>query len=487
MLRNLWVFFFMPLVLILFISVVCIVRGHAVKTDTAAQQEVKIIYYKVFFLSKPWRQSDISGCFINFKASGLQKNKNNSVLVCKEQIYLLRKKQIVTLWQKQNRLHGFVLLDMPEIGINHVKAYLISIKPASKLNNSYFSYENDKNIKHFDNIRPVTGIFIRHVTKVRRYLFKNIKTGRISAVNTTPEHRFYVSNQQAFISISKVSPSDKLITDNGEEVRVITGIKGREKERSHDKSNYSEILKTVYNLEVSQKHTYFVGSLHLYVHNMYTILRDDGSVAFKGDMNGGTYTGSFYRRNRTLKYKGSARDIRGAKRYGFGREYDASGALIYRGDLVDGKRNGYGESFGYGISINGESIERLKIYAGYWKDGDFHGRGVVYFKCRIKGVEYAQMMGRFKKNHLVKGKYYKLVTDKIMGKTPVLLYDGEFKDLQYHGNGIYYEYVRDGYMCKGYRTGRWSENKLWHGVGYSVADNLRTIYYKGAGYYIHNW
>ena len=492
MLRNLLDFFFLLFGLMLLLSVVCPVKDYVKNMDAVAQQtdqqEVEMVYYKVFFLSNSWKQPDISGCIVRFKANGLQRNKNNSILICQERINLLREKQVVALWQKQNRLHGFVLLDMPEIGISHVKAHLISVKNVSKIKGNNYSYLIN-HINAANSMRPVTGIFTRHVTNVRRYLFKNIKTGRISAVNATPGHRFYVSNQQAFISISKVSPLDKLITDNGEEVRIVIGIQGGEQKENHDKFHYSETVKTVYNLEISQKHTYFVGLLHICVHNIYTILRDDNSVAFKGSINEDTFTGLFYRGDGTLEYSGSIRgDFKAAQYYGFGRKFNEREELVYEGNWLDGKRDGYGESFVYGISPDGDRIEQFKEYSGDWKDGYRHGRGTAYYKKKINGVECVHLEGVFEKNHLLNGKYYDfLYFDQQGVVNPVLLYMGEFKDLKYHGSGIFYNYLNKGRQCQGYIEGEWYENEFINGVGYAIKGNIRRLYSNGKAYYGDTW
>ena len=348
----------------------------------------------------------------------------------------------MALWKKENRLHGFILLDMPEIGLYHIKAHVVAVKSALKFNGSNAAYSINNHINAGDSMRPVTGVSIRHAINVRKYLLKRSRTGRISTVNVTPEHRFYVSNRQAFIPIAEVLPSDKLITDTGEEVRIVADSKGRKgRQQYHDEAGYVETLKTVYNLEVSKKHTYFAGNVRVFVHNMYKVTHhENGRTKFEGhvdsEMNG---SGAFYRDDGTLKYKGG---IRGNTPHGQGNAHDDLGALVYRGDFVNGKRSGYGKSFDYVKSRDGDSIGRFVLYDGYWENDKYHGEGVLYFY----GYQEVNMQGRFYEGELINGEIYDLLSSdnpEDDSYSHILSYRGALKYGRYDGYGVCFGYMKN--------------------------------------------
>ena len=448
----------------LLLPVIYAVKGYTKNTDIVVpktdKQEVDLIYYKFFPLSRALQKTSIKGCTVKFEAGSLQQ-KNRSVLICKEQVNLLREKETAALWKKENRLHGFILLDMPEIGIYHVKTYIIAIKSVSKFNDSNIAYSINDDFKSADSMRPVTGVFIRHVTNVRKYLLKNSRTGRISAVNATPEHRFYVSNRQAFIPIAEVSMSDKLITDAGDEVRMIAVIKDRKQKQHHGKSDYSRTLKTVYNLEVSKKHTYFVSDLGVFVHNPYKVFYDrNGKIKFEGHLDD-KLTGEvkLYEYDETLEREGNV------KRNTPDGSVDADdkGALVYSGGLTKGEYDGYGVSYVYHDSPGANGHERFIFYDGYWKNNKYDGHGHLYFH----GTNDVHMKGRFEKGELVEGEVYELAS-RIPDGTKVwygLRYRGGLKGGRYNGYGTRFELCKHCSQPLSKQEGFWNEGKP---SGYSL-------------------
>ena len=462
---------FILLGLSLLFSVMSIAKDHIKNTDIAIpkidQQEIDLVYYKVFPAHKFLRNTDIVDCTVKPETVSLRQKNHHSVLICKEKVNLLRDKKTVSLWQKENRLHGFILLDMPEIGLCHVKAHVVVVKNTSKFSDKNIKYLNGSNINPADIMRPVTGVFIRHVANVRQYLLKNIRTGRISAVNVTPGHRFYVSNRQAFIPIGKVSISDELITDTGDEVRIIADSKGGLQKNNSDKTEYDGTLKRVYNLEVSKKHIYFVSDLHVLVHNQYVIcMGPNGKLKFNGTVDGKYSYGKFNDMEGKLIYKGRMKSWLAD---GFGIEYDEYEREIYRGSWIGGKRNGYGESFSYDI-VSGE----CSGYAGFWENNRFHGEGFIFSPVGKDGVDRMEMHGRFEEGSMVYGTIHEKL---LIPEERRLRYRGGVKNGKHDGEGIGFKYKGD--RCQGYVTGSWVEGKLWDGEDYSVKNGVGIIYSKG--------
>ena len=472
----------------LLFSSVFAVTGYTNSLDITTGQteleEVDIIYHKVFPDCKSLKNNDISDCTVKPVTGSIRNKKHHSVLICKEKVNLLRDKKTVALWQKENRLYGFILLDMPEIGINHVKAHIIAVKNALKFNDNNMLYLVNNHIEYSDSVRPVTGVFIRHVTNVRKYLLKNSRTGRISAVNATPEHRFYVSNRQAFIPITEVSLSDKLITDTGEEVRIITGTTDREKRWSHENGYYSEILKTVYNLEVSKKHTYFVGDLRVFVHNPYSgldVTDPEEGWRFKGDLlDGQTLWGSFYRSDGTLQFCGGLKDT---GYYHKGTLYNEEGFRIYAGQFHEGERHGIGTSyFNEREPVYWRNME-FKVFEGEWKEGRPHGRGKKFLERKVFGKDFVSHEGEFKQGELVHGSHIGL--NPVGEKTRLqeqneyqILYIGDWFNGQYHGSGRSFTYDPWGRNCLESR-GEFEQGKFMTGLVYDMNERLLAKYRDG--------
>ena len=459
--KNILFAYFMLFSYSLLLFVVYITRSQAESMDIPGQQnnqqEIDLVYYKVFPVHKLLKHTDIADCTVKPEVVSLRQKNHHSVLICKEKVNLLREKKTVDLWKKENRLHGFLLLDMPEMGIYHVKAHIISIKNASKFNGNNFTYSIDSHINPADSMRPVTGVFIRHVSNVRKYMLQNSRTGHISVVNVTPEHRFYVTNRQAFVPIANVSLSDKLITDTGEEVRIIADSKGMEQKNIHDKAHYPEVLKTVYNLEIYKKHMYFASDLRVLVHNVYTTINHhNGKINFRGEVDAeNTGNGVFYRDDNTLQYIG---EFKNGLPHGHGSMYNHESILFYEGDFVEGKSSGYGKLFSHAIRANGPGVEISLRYEGYFENNLLHGEGTLYFY----GTEHVQLKGTFEKDDLVNGEVYELCTN-VKGEVKWygLRYRGDLKNGKYDGVGTYFKFTKDrsNELLK-WQKGIWSEGKL---------------------------
>ena len=214
-------------------------------------KKINLIYYDKFPYKKNYNEIKTPEC-IRITAS--KQKKTSDFLLCREYITLLRPASVIKLWQHQQRIKGYLLFSMREFGITNVHAHITGV-------NKYTSV-----IKN--NITPdsihVTGKFIRYTPEVNRYTIQDRKTSIISTVNATPNHPFYVKNRYEFIPISKILPSDSLITLSNHPVHLI----------HPDDNNYTysigskkNTLTRVYNIEIEKKHIYFISELNILVHN----------------------------------------------------------------------------------------------------------------------------------------------------------------------------------------------------------------------------
>ena len=220
--------------------------------------KIYLTFHHDFPWQKAWKEKVFSGCQLTLKpvASGAA----HPMMRCREQVMLLRPKIVADNWERQQREQGYVTLNFPEFGLVVIQAHITSITP--------FAMDvNGLNPARIHN-SFITSIFIRHVLDVRQYTFKNIK-GTHDKINVTPEHLFYVKNKQAFMPVSQISMHDRLITDTGDKVRLVYH---KNRQNRCRQSYMPEQIKQVYNLEVYNKHTYFVGKLNLLVHN-YKLVR----------------------------------------------------------------------------------------------------------------------------------------------------------------------------------------------------------------------
>ena len=210
---------------------------------------IDIVYYMNF----PWREKYETQAVKGCRRSCLPLS--GTALRCEENVSLLRPLHIIKLWQKQQREMGFFTLTMDEFGIKNVHGYIKKIKSVPF---DLFSAPGQKT-----KTGTVTGRFVRHVTDVRKYQFKNMATGRISSIYSTPKHPFYVKNRGIFVPVEEISPTDQMIQKDGQIVRIIHPVPHCRCVRPLT----GESIAPVYNLEILQKHTYFVGRDFILVHN----------------------------------------------------------------------------------------------------------------------------------------------------------------------------------------------------------------------------
>ena len=241
-------YFFQGRLSVLFLSFLLLLatESHAANGPYAGAPQVKLtlIYHHDIFCSDECRKQTIDGCS---KITG-QLNK----LTCREEVQLIRPKKLADLWIKKQYQQGYIDLTLKEAGIEHAKAHIISIIPSvpGKLGKD-------------SNAQWVTGIFKRHALNIADYTFKNTGTGKLSIIHATPNHGFYLKNRRVFLPVRDITEKDTLITVNGNSVRLVNsranmGMIGDRK---------TSIPVWTYNLEVWKKHTYFVGSDKILVHN----------------------------------------------------------------------------------------------------------------------------------------------------------------------------------------------------------------------------
>ena len=231
------------------------VSAQQVNKSSLHWRAVELTYDNDFSYGNIWVNKSITGCFFIFELNTFHIPAITSVLRCKEQIKLIRPEALADQWQQEQQRSGFVQLNIPEEGIHNIKAKIMSVKPVR----SSLSKHDFLNIKS----GYITGIFKRHSFDVKCYTFKNMKTGKISTINSTPFHRFYIENKNKFIPVNTITSTDKLITDVGEEIRASTPDK-------YSCATFSAQKKPlpVYNLEVYQRHVYYAGSDRILVHNV---------------------------------------------------------------------------------------------------------------------------------------------------------------------------------------------------------------------------
>ncbi len=215
-------------------------------------EEVDFVYYDDFPYKNSYSDKTIPGC---------KKDNNNhgvTVLHCIEQMNLLRPKTMARQWLKEQQKQGRVSVTIKEFGVNNVHGYITAIKPTT-VNTTHL----DINRCHQ---RPVISLFVRHVLKVRTYQFKDFITEKISSISATPEHRFYVKNYNAFVPIQDLSPKDNLISATGHLIHLL--CKGNRNSHCGVSYGVKGVPVEVYNLEIYQRHRYFVGKGQILVHNI---------------------------------------------------------------------------------------------------------------------------------------------------------------------------------------------------------------------------
>ncbi len=215
-------------------------------------EEVDFVYYHDFPCKVTCIDKIIPGCR---KANS---DRGKVVLRCTEHMNLLRPKTMVRQWLQEQKKQGQVSVTIKEFGVNNVHGYITGIKPTT-VNTTHL----DINKSHQS---PAISFFGRHVLKVRTYQFKDVNTEQIISISATPEHRFYVKNYNAFVPIQDLSPKDNLISATGHQIHLL--CKGNRNSHCGVSYGVKGVPVEVYNLEIYQRHRYFVGKGQILVHNI---------------------------------------------------------------------------------------------------------------------------------------------------------------------------------------------------------------------------
>ena len=228
-------------------------KGTVLPLASSSLSMVDLVYFKDF--SYPDAQSipHVHGCFL-LKES-MSNHSKKVLLRCREHMRLLRSSRQIILWRREEKRRGFILL---QSGDHYIKVHTASFK-------SHLSFTKKMHHLQTSAIGVVTGVFISHVISVNTYTVKNSQTGLTSLIHATPEHRFYVVNRHAFIPIKDIASTDRLEDSEGRDMQLICGAD----RNNHCGTSYNTGIPTeVFNMEVHGRHTYFVGSTNVLVHNM---------------------------------------------------------------------------------------------------------------------------------------------------------------------------------------------------------------------------
>ena len=332
-----------PLIISMIIQILTVPFSHTKTATATSWKAVDLVYFQDFPLPADKSGHNIPGCLVALDALPAFGFRLIPVLRCKEQIHLLRPDSVIQNWKKNQAKNGFVKMSLPEFGLSHVKAKITKIAAISDDKLQLHAMQNK-------NTDQVTGTFIRHSTSVKKYRFKGESTGHIITVNVTDNHRFYIINKGVFISIKAISPTDRLITAAGNTVKLLC-----RENQLHDCGQADRFQQPaqVYNLEVSQRHTYFINNAAILVHNACAQQTEE----------------LFYDRNKTrLRYDGHINPTTGQYE-GIGTSYHYNQVKAYEGYWQAGKPHGYGTEY---------NIHGKRRYEGFLENGRYHGKGIEY-------------------------------------------------------------------------------------------------------------
>ncbi|WHN65307.1 polymorphic toxin-type HINT domain-containing protein [Cysteiniphilum sp. QT6929] len=145
---------------------------------------------------------------------------------------------------------------LPEFGIDQVEVTVTDITD-TKVDTQDTDWRKEKT-------KTVIGTFKRYAQDVRTYTFIDDK-GNIEQINATPNHPFYVANQQAYVAIEDITINDSLISQSGKLLQLIcSGEQISSCGRSYYQGDHPII---VYNFEVQLDHVYYVGKNKVLAHN----------------------------------------------------------------------------------------------------------------------------------------------------------------------------------------------------------------------------
>ena len=173
---------------------------------------IDLIFYRNFPYSDKWGGKTFPGCEVVSAVSDAVTGEKNKMR-CREHITLLRPASFIMTLGKEQKRTGHISLNFKGFNLINVQAHIVAIKPFM-IDSSRLNLLNRN--KSF-----ITSIFVLHSLHVRQYSFKNVNNGDVSKVNVTPEHLFYAVNRKAFVPVSDITFYDRLITEAGDEVRLL--------------------------------------------------------------------------------------------------------------------------------------------------------------------------------------------------------------------------------------------------------------------------
>ena len=214
-------------------------------------EAVDISYQKDFSYVSTYNKQHLPECTEAFVFSG---KKKSHVLRCLERIELLRPASLVEQWEYIQKENGYFLLTIKALGIVDIHAHMQKIAGDTV---------------HAD-LTPiaagtVTGLSLRHVLNISEYTFENRQTGIRSTLIATPEHPFFEVNSREFIPVGMLSSHHRLLNDTNQKIKIL--CPGYHIDHCGKRINPIEPVR-VYNMELHQKHSYFVSAAHIMVHNV---------------------------------------------------------------------------------------------------------------------------------------------------------------------------------------------------------------------------
>ena len=378
---------FCPLIISMIMQILTVPFSHTKTTTATSWKTVDLVYFQNFPLPYDKTGHNIPDCLVALDTLPTSGFRIIPVLRCKEQIHLLRPDSVVQNWKSNQAKNGFIKMSLPDFGLHYVKAKITAIAsiPANKMQ------LHDMQNKNTD---QTTAIFIRHATNIKKYRFKEESTGRIITVNATDNHLFYVKNKHDFVPVKDISRIDKLITQTGGYIRLLCSD-NKWHNCGYKTAQFAQPT-PVYNLEINQRHTYFVTDIAILVHNDYVRVKKkyyyesgvpgkpgqpskphyDGEILIDGEnpknILGGILSDrdgwgiSYYHCTGNKCYEGQwKRD----KYHGLGILFDTKGRMVFHGEFKNGLPDGKGTEYSWGK--NNE-----KLYTGRFHRGLRSGKGV---------------------------------------------------------------------------------------------------------------
>ena len=110
-----------------------------------------------------------------------------------------------------------------------------------------------------ESFKPVVQLFKSEKSELYHLEYKVNETGKTETLTTTPEHPFFVKEKDHFMEAQALKPGDTFVLANGK-TATLTLI-------SAERAPPGKTT-TVYNFEVEDFHTYFVGEAKVWVHNV---------------------------------------------------------------------------------------------------------------------------------------------------------------------------------------------------------------------------